>query len=52
MKVKDLIKYLQDCDQDAVVRFDLSEVKSADELASAYAMTEYCTVKRVDISLR
>lgn len=52
MKVKDLIKYLQDCDQDAVVRFNLREVKSADDLASFYAMTEYCTVKRVEITLR
>ncbi len=52
MKVKDLIKYLQDCDQDAVVRFNLSEVESADDLASIYALTEYCRVKRVVLSLR
>lgn len=51
MKVKDLIKYLQDCDKDADVVFNVKEVGNND-LAFVSEFTEYCAVKRVEISLR
>ena len=42
MKVKDLIKYLQDCDQDGEIIFDILDCKSEDKTADISEFGEYC----------